>query len=99
MKKFAKTLCIILCLAMVLSFASAIHRLMLQHFLTSTVVTLRPFALYLPSWRILLLVAVEGIEPSLMVVFMDDCSIYQLSLPYVKPVLFSRTPGERINTI
>ena len=28
-------------------------RLMLQHFLTSTVVTLRPFALYLPSWRVL----------------------------------------------
>ena len=37
------------------SFASAIHDIMLQHVLTSTVVTLRPFALYLPSWRILLL--------------------------------------------
>ena len=35
------------------SFASAIPDIVLQHFLTSTVVTLRPFALSLYSWRIL----------------------------------------------
>ena len=35
------------------SFASAIPDIVLQHFITSTVVTLRPFALSLYSWRIL----------------------------------------------
>ena len=93
------------------SFASAIPDIVLQHVPTSTVVTLRPFALYLPSWRILLLVAVDGLEPSLILLLHSCCSCgygsdasicvsaYRLSLPYVKPVLFSRTPGERINTI
>ena len=44
----------VLSLFVSVSFASAIHDIMLQHVLTSTVVTLRPFALFLSSWRILL---------------------------------------------
>lgn len=36
------------------SFVSAILDHLYQHVLASSVVTLRPFALYLPSWRVLL---------------------------------------------
>ena len=45
------------------SFASAIPDLMLQHFLTSSVVTLRPFALSLYSWRVLFLRKVRESNP------------------------------------
>ena len=47
---------------------------MLQHVLTSSVVTLRPFALSLYSWRIMLLVGGEGFEPPMSYDFIDTFS-------------------------
>ena len=48
-------------------FASATLDHLLQHVLTLSDVTLRPFALSLPSWRILLCVEGEGFEPPMCV--------------------------------
>lgn len=52
-----------------LFYASATLDHLLQHVLTSTVVTLRPFAPYLPSWRVLLFVEGAGIEPAMSYAF------------------------------
>ena len=43
--------------------------LVLQHVLTSTVVTLRPFALSLYSWRVLFFVGGAGFEPAMSYAF------------------------------